>query len=241
MSDSLVWLFGCGLSIGCGLKWRVPLEWKDVDRERKIGLITDELRARMDSSEVDTTAIRSFLAFLANRTVSGWRHLFLTTNWDFLLQREVARSITDGRKPYWAVSSAVFHLNGTVEQSSDPTHRSPFLLEQDTYTTRHWTVEANVAYNKMIMERAFVVVGMSFECETDRFLLHALHKVENDLPVGESTWIIVNPNQTALDLSAERIKKALPGCRIHKTCQTFNSWLLSELPELISLGVFTSR
>ena len=133
-------------------------------------------------------------------------------DWGFLLQREVDRSITDGCQPNWAVDSAVFHLNGTVEQLSDPTHRSPFLLEEDPSTARQWTAEANIAYEKMMWERTFVVVGMSFECETDRFLLHALHRVENDMPIGESTWIIVNPNQTALDLSAERIKRPLPGC-----------------------------
>ena len=235
----MVWLFGCGLSMGCGLKWRVPLEWRDLEREQKIARIKGELRKKMDCPEVNTTSIRSFLAFLAGRTTPGWRHLFLTTNWDFLLQREIGRFITSRCKPDWLVSSHVFHLNGTVEQLSDSSHRSPFLLEEDPCTKRVRTVEANDAYSKMVSRRTFVVVGMSFECETDRFLLHALHRVQDDMPIGESTWIVVNPNQAALDRSTERIKTALPSCHIYSVCQPFYPWLTSGLPELISLGVFT--
>ena len=37
--------------------------------------------------------------------------------------------------------------------------------------------------------------GMSFECDTDRFLLRVLHKVEDDMPIGKSHWTIVNPDQ----------------------------------------------
>jgi len=239
MADYLVWLFGCGLSIDCGLRWRVPSEFQQLDREVKVVRIKEEVRAAMNSPEVDTTPIRSLLAFLADRTAPGWQHLFITTNWDFLLQREVESFITDGYQPPWLVDTQVFHLNGTVEQRSDNSNRSPFLLEEDSFAKREWTLEANDPYNKMIWERNFVAVGMSFECETDRFLLQSLHSAQNDMPIGESSWIIVNPDPAALDRSAERIQEALPSCEVHRRYQTFSHWLTSGLPELASLGVFT--
>ena len=127
-----------------------------------------------------------------------------------------------------------------VEPRSDDRHRSPFLLEEDSFLTRGWTLESNDAYNKMIWARNFVVVGMSFECETDRFLLQSLHRAQDEMPIRESSWIIINPDQTALDVSVRRIQNALPSCKIHRRCETFSQWLTSGLPELVSLGVFTT-
>ena len=39
-----------------------------------------------------------------------------------------------------------------------------------------------IAYNKFIWSQTFVVVGMSFECQVDKYLLSALKRVEDDLP-----------------------------------------------------------
>jgi len=83
-------------------------------------------------------------------------------------------------------------------------------LEDDPAELRTETVEGNIAFNKMIWMEVFVVVGMSFECQTDKFLLHHLNGVQGDLPIGESLWVIVNPDRSALDCVSSRIQRALP-------------------------------
>lgn len=124
----------------------------------------------MSGPNVCTTGLRLFLDFLAKRTTSGWRHLFVTTNWDYLLQREINSFIPvipGNVKPAWLADSHVFHLNGTIEDPSDHPFRSPFMLPEDPHHQRAWTPEANIALNKVIWQGMIVVVGMSFECATD--------------------------------------------------------------------------
>lgn len=84
----------------------------------------------------------------------------------------------------------------------------------------------------MIWDRTYVVVGMSFDCETDQFLLAALARVEDDLPIGESTWIILNPDPEVLKLSANRIRSVLPRCKVFEDQLTLDNWLQDNMPEL---------
>lgn len=147
------------------------------------------------------------------------------------MQREVL-ALNLQQLPPWLANSHVYHLNGTVEQLPDSSHRSPFLLEEDPAEQRCFTPEANVAYNFMVWHRAFVVVGMSFECETDKFLLNALSRVEDDLPIGESSWVIVNPDRTALQLSCSRIAAVLPRATVKSIPVTLQEWVGRGLPEL---------
>lgn len=232
------WLFGRGLSIGCNLRWTAPQEWEGMQREEKIELIKITLRQEMEKRDIDCSVIRQLLRVLEQCTIEGWRHGFVTTNWDHLLQREI---LSQGWEvlPLWLVNSHVFHLNGTVEELEDSSNRSPFLLEEDPSDQRCQTIEANKAYEKMIWQRAFVVVGMSFECETDKFLLSALGRVQDDLPIGESTWIVVNPDQDALRLSCSRITAKLPRATVKEVCTTLSDWLASGLPELQTLGALS--
>jgi hypothetical protein len=197
MTQQVIWLFGRGLSIGCGLTWDVPEEWQAIPRPEKVEKIRLTLAAEMDSPSVSIRSIREF-------------HLFLTTNWDFLLQREVLSFLPDEFVPVWLSTSHVFHINGTVEKLTDQPLRSPFLLTEDPESQRTNSVEANTAFGKMIWETTFVVVGMSFECATDKFLLYHLNRVEDDLPIGESRWIIVNPDPGTLAAASARIEAALP-------------------------------
>ena len=86
-SDSRVdWLFSRGLSIGCGLSWSVPSNWNQLPRNEQIGRIKAKLRDEMSSPNIDCSDIRDLLQMLARNTVTPWQHLFLTTNWDDLLQ-----------------------------------------------------------------------------------------------------------------------------------------------------------
>lgn len=172
---TVTWLVGRGLSIACGLTWTVPPEWCNLRRDDKVERIKAILRTEMDAKHVHPRPIGELLNTLARYTTDGWRHEFMTTNWDYLLQREILRFKSDIQPP-WLAESHVYHLNGTVESRPNNEYGSPFLLEEDDASQRHWTVEANVAYNRMIWRRVFVLVGMSFECATDRFLLSALNR-----------------------------------------------------------------
>ena len=50
---------------------------------------------------------------------------------------------------------------------------------------------------------------------TDKFLLHHLSEVQDDLPIGESLWVIVNPDRASLDAVSSRILKVLPRAKVN--------------------------
>ena len=114
---TVVWLFGSGLSIGCGLVWNEPNGSKAPSRAERIEKIIQALRGEMDSPNVDPGRIREFLISLNEHTAQEWRHLFVTTNWDYLLQRELSKMVHTLALPSWlhlGAGSHVYHLNGTV-------------------------------------------------------------------------------------------------------------------------------
>lgn len=238
VSESVNWIFGRSLSIACNLSWSVPPEWKVLQRDEIIERIKSTLRKEMDLPLIDSSLIKRLLRTLEKHTENNWRNRFITTNWDYLIQREI-ESLELKVLPSWLSNSHVYHLNGTIEELDNNEHRSPFLLEEDPSNQRCFTPEANSAYNHMIWDRTFVVVGMSFECETDKFLLNALGRVENDLPIGESTWIVVNRNSNAVSLSCSKIQGFLPRATAVGVCTDFNSWVDSGLPELQELGAIS--
>ena len=159
---TVVWLFGRGLSMECGLKWTEPEEWKaELQRLERIERIKQALRAEMH--EADSAPIREFLVFLDQCTSPEWQHLFVTTNWDHLLQRELSSVVHGSRTPFWlhrGAGSHVHHLNGTVEQGTQ--HRSCFMLQDDTGAERTATTEANYAFGYLQCERTFVIVWNVF-------------------------------------------------------------------------------
>lgn len=235
VTESVNWIFGRGLSIGCHLSWSVPPEWKDFSRDEKINRIKISIRDEMNSPTVDCSSIKRLLNILEMHTQPNWRNRLITTNWDYLIQREV-EALKLKVLPPWLSDSHVYHLNGTAEELENNEHRSPFLLEEDPSDQRCFTPEANIAYNYMIWDRTFIVVGMSFECDTDKFLLNALGRVENDLPIGESTWIVVNRNSSSVELSCSKIQGYLPRAKVIGVCSDFSGWLNSGLPELQERG-----
>jgi hypothetical protein len=235
----VVWLFGRGISIEYGLNWTEPAESKTSARIERIKKIMQVLPDEMDLHSVDTAPIREFLMFLEQHTIPEWRHLFVTTNWDYLLQRDLFKMVHGLAFPGWlhpGAGSHVYHLNGTVEAGTQ--HRSCFLLEDDPGPQRVQTTEANCAFNFMICERTFVVVGMSFECETDKFLLTQLNKVEEWMPIGESHWIIVNPNGETSEGVCARIREVLPAAHVESVKSEFAAWCHAECPNLKAKGVF---
>lgn len=239
MPNRVDWLLGRGLSIACGLGWIVPTAWGNIPRLQKIEHIRDALRQEMAAASVNCSAINQLLKLLAHHSGSGWQHQFVTTNWDYLLQRELRQFVQRGNlnsepamKPSWLAKSHVYHLNGTVELRHDESNSSPFLLEEDPACQRCFTLEANCAYNSMIWNKTFVVVGMSFECETDKFLLNRLGHVQDDLPIGESLWLVVNPDSAAVNLSCSRISSVLPQAKVVGIARGFQAWIDDGLPEL---------
>ena len=86
-----------------------------------------------------------------------------------------------------------------------------------------------------------MLVGMPFECQTDKFLLRHLNMVQDDLPIGESLWVIVNPDRSALAWVCGRIQDALPRARIVPVCEEFKRWREAGFPELETEGIFRSR
>lgn len=235
MAQIVEWFFGRGLSIGCGLTWGVPPEWNAYPRDEQIARIKAAITSEMSAAYVDTKDIRLFLNLVAKHTVSPWRHQFHTTNWDFLLQREIL-ALGHKAEPPWYAEAHVYHLNGTVEDLPDNSRRSAFVLESDPPQARVATTEGDIAYNKFIWSQTFVVVGMSFECEVDKYLLSALKRVEDELPIGESFWVVLNPNADALSTTCARLQAALPRAKIVSRASTFRAWLNAQLPELQSHG-----
>jgi hypothetical protein len=96
-------------------------------------------------------------------------------------------------------------------------------------------VEQAVRY--IIWRRAFVIVGMSFECLMDRAFLKALGSVEDDLPIGNSWWLIVNPNYEALQNVYARLHSAFPKSRYCLRPVGFKEWLQKGMLELVDAGI----
>jgi hypothetical protein len=240
MTQVVEWFFGRGLSIGCGLDWSVPDKWKSLPREDQVAKIKQAIPEEMSRTHIDTRDIETFLDILATKTQQDWQHRFHTTNWDYLLQREISRRFpVETVKPWWLASSHVYHHNGTAEVPSSDPFRSQLLLESDPRTARWPSPESDSAFDKLIYSRLFVVVGMSFECAVDRFLFKALNRVQDDCPVGESYWIVVNPNGSILNDTNSKILDALPAAVVCTQKSSFGSWIRGDFLELTNQGALS--
>lgn len=232
--ETVVWLMGRGISIGCGLDWEVPVNWRDLPRETQIERIKRDLSSESLKPEIDTSDIQTLLLTLRNQTTDNWQHYFVTTNWDTLLEMAIDR-LRLKSVPGWLSDSAVAHLNGVIEAGNS--YRSPFLLETDSAELRIPSIEANRAFASIAWSRHIIMVGMSFECRVDRGLLGAFSGVSDDLPIGESNWVVINPGDRHLVFASEQIRKALPFSRIIPVAMDFRAWLRRGLPELRGWGV----
>lgn len=227
--------------MGCGLNWTVPAEWRDFSREHQAQPIRQAIRREMECPQIDTGDLECLLDALAARTLPGWRHRFHTTNWDYLLQTENSARFAAGTlKPRWLASSHVYHHNGTAQPPFGNPFRSKLLLESDPRTARTPSPESNIAFQQLVYSHLFIVVGMSFECAVDRFLLTVLNRVGKDLQVGESVWIVVNPDANTLNDSCSKIRAALPSASVCARMSTFRGWINQRFPELVYRRVLTA-
>ena len=222
----------------CGLLSDDLSNCQQSSRDGKIGCIKRQLRQAMDAPGVSPDPIRDFLRFLSRRTEKGTRHRFLTTNWDYLLQREVsAFAETIGGGPTWLSDSHVFHLNGTVEVLGDNSRRSALVLREDA--GRGPSMEFDAALAHLTWGSTFVVVGMAFECLADRALFSILNRVEDELPSGGALWIIVNPCLPDIQTAQALIQKTLPRATVKCVQKTLADSQETDFSELVQKGVFS--
>ncbi|BBO79654.1 hypothetical protein DSCO28_02200 [Desulfosarcina ovata subsp. sediminis] len=99
-------------------------------------------------------------------------------------------------------------------------------------------MEADELFNFMTWGQFFIVIGMSFECEMDRFLLASLKRVEDNLPIGNSIWLVLNPDKEALDKSTYRIQSALPRSKVYITDKKLEEWIDEGMDALRDIGAF---
>jgi len=164
-------------------------------------------------------------------------HALITTNWDSLLEKALEYLYPGVHPGPWLDNMYVAHINGRIERIPNPSFGSPFLLEQDGAGLRNPTVEANNALGRILWSSVIVVVGMSFECEQDKFLLKAIKEHEDNLPAGGAAWIVVNANPADLQKAVELLNNHLPRANVISVQRTFEDWVQAGMPELVASGI----
>jgi hypothetical protein len=107
------------------------------------------------------------------------------------------------------------------------------MLETDSAGVRRATYEANQAFEYLLWSDLVVIVGMSFECQTDRGLLAALRAHEDNVPIGSALFLVVEPHKETLESTYAKLAACFPragGLRVHSG---FAEWVDSGMPELL--------
>ena len=230
-----------GASISNGLSWVVPKQWKEdliagnISREMHVEMIMTSLREKMAMTSDHPSAYRRLLDIMATKTVNQGYHRLITTNWDYLLQREVDNWIIANQPGYvpefLKPEGMVIHLNGSIEPGKFQ-NRSPFLLETDSFEFRKAAVEANKAFNKLLWSNLIVIVGMSFECDIDKGLLATLKLHEDNMPIGSALFVVVDPMEESLERSIIRLASCFPRARVSRIQKRMEDWIDGGMPEL---------
>ncbi len=241
MPQDCTWVFGRGASIANGLSWVVPQAWKNdliagrVARDAHVHMITEALREEIARVPQGMTPYRRLLDIMATKTVAEGHHRLLTTNWDYLLQRDVLNWVeanTPGYAPrFLSTHATVYHLNGSVEPG-DFKNRSPFMLETDSASVRRATFEANQALTLLLWSTLIVIVGMSFECDMDRGLLATLRAHEDNVPIGNALFVIVEPSKETLESTYAKLAYCFPRAGGIRVNQGLAEWIDSGMPKL---------
>jgi len=239
-TNRCIWFFGSGASIENGFEYKEPEERKKKDRNERVMLIHKDVSAKMQKVS-NVPIYKELLLNLASYTSKNWQHLFCTTNWDYLLQREIDRLFPE-KKPPWLNDNLVFHLNGTVEPHSEDSvfTRQSILLPDDPLDYRKRTIETNIAFTKIFAQKMFVVVGMSLNYEIDRILPPIIEYINDGINFGPK-WLIVNKCKNDFNLVDRYIKDTIRGVTLLRREEiTFEKWLKNGMQELQREGVLIS-
>ena len=76
------------------------------------------------------------------------------------------------------------------------------------------------------------MVGLSFECDIDLGLLGALRHHENDHPVGNALFIVVDPSANQLKATMIKLAYCFPRAGGIAVEKRFSDWVRSGMPEL---------
>lgn len=242
MPQDCTWIFGRGAAIANGLPWSVPNPWNDdlaakrVTRERHVSMITAALREEIQRLRETSTTYLKLLDTMASGTVEHGHHRLLTTNWDYLLQRDLNTWMTRNRPGYaprfLSTHDTVYHLNGSVEPGSFQ-NRSLIMLETDSPQERIASYEANQAFNLLLCSTLVVVVGMSFECDVDRGLLGALRAHEDNAFLGSALFVIVEPDSETLERTYAKLACCFPRAGGIRVNCGLAEWIERGMPELV--------
>jgi hypothetical protein len=217
-------------------QWKRDLHAGRMSRDEHVRQITGALRAEVDKLSIPRQPYRRLLDMMRSDTLEKGYHRLFTTNWDHLLQRELLAWIKEnngGVSPrFLATYGTVYHLNGSVEPG-EWRNRSPFMLETDDAQIRVRSHEANVAFNQILWSPLVVIVGMSFECDTDRGLSGALRKHEDDVPIGGAHFVIVDPDERSLCATYEKLACCFPRGSGTKVKKRLEGWIDAGTPELV--------
>jgi hypothetical protein len=222
--------------MACRLTWTVPPTVEALpSRDARVAAISEAVRATMVEPGIDTAPYAALLALLEKRTSPAWRHLFMTTNCDTLLDREVNAKCQVAAPP-WLTSTFVFHLNGrALDTMPDPERRSAILLETDSESDRAKSQEYEQAKAYLKWAHTVIEAGMSFTCETDRALLDRLGL--EPLPIECARWIVVDSDASTLGRVCATIRSRFPGAEVRAGARDFASWVEGGLSELGEGGI----
>lgn len=218
----MIWFFGRGASIASGVTWEESEESKKKSREERIQNIDRNLSSQMQTVPIGNNPYSQLLFLLENKKKVNQRNLFITTNWDYLLQREI-NSKNYTTRPSWLEDSQVFHLNGSIEKWGDARYRSPMLLPDDN--NRVDSLEFQKAMNFVLCERFFVMIGVSFKYTVDQQIIELLRPHEDNLLFGEGKYLIVDNCQEGLDRIENIINQNFPRAEVIKVKSDFKSWI----------------
>jgi hypothetical protein len=91
----------------------------------------------------------------------------------------------------------------------------------------------------MAWHQFFIVGGLSFSCEMDKCTLSILNGVEDELPIGESKWVVVNQDKDDLDKSCSIIQGYLPRAKFYPIHKGLKEWVDTGLAELVDIGILS--
>jgi hypothetical protein len=235
MPRKIVWLTGRGVSISCGLDWEVPSELYEaakrgeMDREALCRRICDELHRVQAAAGLDTRPLDVLLATLRNQGNRDWKHAFVTTNWDTVLDEVLA-----AHPPHDSIDPVVAHINGSIE---DP---KALLTELDSGAARDSAFEANKGFQQLLKAQVCVVVGLSLRTHLDKELVSMLGSRQSWSPAGD-TWLVVNHDAGEVQHACELLRERLPRSKVSAIATPFDTWVRNGLPELRSLGVIQTQ